>query len=151
MEPSDILTMIMSGAVAFATFLLWRATKQLSVTTKEIGKLTIMPKITIVNHNKVGDDEIHEHFEFSLKNDGVGNAFEIQIETFHKGGSTVHPTIHMIGVNAADRVTDNSVDKSDKTVRYKISYRDIADNSYTRHLLYDLEDHTTKILKIIKF
>ena len=111
--------------------------------TKEIGKLAIMPHVTVVGHNKIGDDEAHDHYEFSLKNNGKDNAFDIKIEIFHKGGSTVPKTILMIGAAAADRVIDKSIDKDTKLVNYKISYKDVADNTYTKELSYDIQSGTS--------
>ena len=140
MSEADIATWVLTGAVAVATFLVYRATKQVATTTKEIGKLAIMPRVTIIGHNKIGTDETHDHYEFSLKNNGKENAFDVQIEILHKGGSTVPKTISVIGAAAADRVIDKSIDKDARSVNYKISYRDIADNPYTREYSYNIKE-----------
>ena len=138
-----VFLVVSTTAVAFATFLVCRATKKVAEATKEIGKLAIMPHVTVVGHNKIGDDEAHDHYEFSLKNNGKDNAFDIKIEIFHKGGSTVPKTILMIGAAAADRVIDKSIDKDTKLVNYKISYKDVADNTYTKELSYDIQSGTS--------
>jgi hypothetical protein len=139
-----IFLVISTSAVAFATFLVWKATKKMVKVTKEIASLPIMPRLSIVGHNKIGQDDQHDHYQFSFKNLGVGNAFDIQIESFHKEGSRGYPIVSDVGINAATSINNMSVDKNAKKVRFKISYRDYADNLYIRDFFYDFETGTDR-------
>ena len=139
-----ILLVISTSAVAFATFLVWKATQKMVNVTKETTKLPIMPRMVIVGHNKIGQDDVHDHYGFSFKNLGVGNAFDIQIESFHKGGSTGFPMVATVGINAATSIIDNNVDKNAKKVRFKVNYYDYADNKYERDFFYDFETGTER-------
>ena len=122
------------------TYLVYKATKGVAKATKEIGKLSMMPRVIIIDHNKLGDDQEHDHYEFILRNNGKDNAFEVQIEIFHKNGSTVPQIIPMIAVNGGDRVTNKSVSKGAISINYKINYRDYADNLYTKEYSYNFKD-----------
>ncbi len=139
-----IFLVISTSAVAFATFLVWKATKKIVKVTKELAKLPIMPRLLIVAHSKTGQDDRHDHYDFSFKNHGVGDAFDIQIESFHKEGSTVYQMVPVVGINAATRITNNSVDKDAKKVRFKISYCDYADNPYSREFFYEFDTGTDR-------
>lgn len=137
------LLAISTIAVAIATFLVWRATSKVADVTKETTKLTIMPRISVIGHGKAGSDNDHDHYQFILRNEGVGNAFDVKIEISHNGGKTVFPILKTFPVNAGHHINDNSIDKDAKEAEFKISYKDHADNKYERKFTYSLENDST--------
>lgn len=136
----QIFTVASTIAVAIATFLVWKATSKVADATKETTKLTIMPRISVINHSKQESDNEHDHYTFIFRNEGVGNAFDVKIEIKHKNGKSVFPVLNTFPVNAGHRVEDNSVDKDANEVEFKISYKDHADNQYLREFTYSLEN-----------
>lgn len=139
----DIPTWILTGAIALTTFFVYRATKAMAKTAKEVGAYSIRPRISIAGCVKIGNDNDHDFYEFSFLNNGVGNAFDLQITISHKGGSTTFPITRSLGINASPpRATDKSIDKDTTEVKLKISYRDIADNPYTQEFSYNLKENS---------
>lgn len=128
---------ISTSAVAFATFLVWKATKKMVDATKETMKLTIMPRISIISHNKINSDDKHDHYEFILRNEGVGDAFDVKVQTFHKERN---PTFSLgtVPVQSGARFSNKQVDRDATVIKYKISYSDTADNPYIKEFSYDL-------------
>ena len=100
MAELDFFTWILTGALVFVTVLVWRATSHVAKATEKVAevsrettKIPIMPRISIINHNKLGEDEEYDHYEFILRNDGVGDSFDLKIEHDRKAGSIAFPII----------------------------------------------------------
>jgi len=157
MVDNEILLTVLTGwvaiatiALAVATIFVYRATKatakataEVAKTSKEVGAYTIRPRISVVGHEKIGSDEQHDFYEFRFVNSGVGNAFDLQIMILHKEGFTISPITLSLGINASPpRVIDKSIDKDATEVKFKISYRDIADNPYVQEFVYRFDTGT---------
>jgi hypothetical protein len=129
---------ISTSAVAFATFLVWKATKKMVAATKETMKLTIMPRVSIISHSILNSYENSIEYEFSLKNDGVADSFDVQVQVFLKTRSPTF-TIGDIPVKAASRFVLKNEDKGETIIKYKISCSDTADNRYVKEFSYDIQ------------
>lgn len=141
MAEYDIPTLILTGAVALTTFFVYRATKAIAKATTEVGAYSIRPRISVVGHTKIGSDDKHNFYEFRFLNNGVGNAFDLSISIFHTNGATLSPITSSLGINASPpRVIDKTIDKDTKGVKFKISYRDLADHPYVQEFYYSLDD-----------
>ena len=153
----DIPTWILTGALVGVTVLVWkatshvaRATEKVAEVTKETVRLTIMPKISVINHNKIDTDGDHDHYEFILRNDGVGDAFDLEITTLHKDSSDIFPIIRTLAAKGGSRFTNKNVDKDASVVNFRFSYRDYADNPYIKEFSYNIKEKSGYDIHIIK-
>ena len=149
MTETEIVLSVLTAALVGVTVLVWRATvkvanatEKVAEVTRETTKLGMMPRMSILFHTKLEGDTEHDHYEFTLKNEGVGDCFDLQFEIFNKTGSTVVPTIHSVGINATTRIIDRNVDRGAQTVKIKLNYRDYAENQYSKEILYDLRSNS---------
>jgi hypothetical protein len=147
MSEADIPTWILTAALVGVTLLVWRSTNKVAKATDKVAdatasvaKIQIIPKISIISHNKVGSDDEHDHFEFILRNEGVGSAFNLIIEIFDKKGSTVLLPIQTLTVASGHRFTYNNVDKNAQMIRGKMKYTDYANNQYEKEFAYSIKD-----------
>ncbi len=145
MVESDIPLWILTAALAGVTLLVWRATmkvaeatKQVAVATKEMTRTTVKPRPTIIHHQKKGEDAEHHHYQFIIKNLGIGDAFDVDIEVLDKSGSSHNPTIPRLKRNQSMAFNANNVHRSKDPITIKISYKDVMDYQYSETIEYDI-------------
>lgn len=141
----NLPTWILTGALVIVTILVWLATKKVAVATsqvanatKEMSKTTIKPRPTIIYHKQIGEDQEHHHYQFFVKNFGLGDALNVIIETVDKKGSAIQPTIPRLRSNQIITFKATNVERSKDPVTIKIKYNDVMDNPYTEQIDYDI-------------
>lgn len=139
----SIFVGISSGAVAFATFLLWKATKKIANATnatndmaREVGTYSIIPRFELIHHERKQQDGYHQ-YAVKIINNGKDTAYNVKIETNSNNlSSTAHvpfnlPVRYQIWIA-------ESVKPDEKIIHFKIDFEDVAGNHHTRKLDYEI-------------
>lgn len=140
---TDILIGIATGAVALATFLLWRATVNVANAThattniaKEVATYSIIPRFEVVNHEREQQEGYHQ-YSFKLINNGKDTAYNVTVETkSNEKSSTVHVPFNI--TNREQIHLSHSVHPNEKVVNFKITFEDVAGNIHTKNISYEL-------------
>jgi hypothetical protein len=145
MTEFDVILSIFTAALVGVTVLVWRATvnvanatKQVAVVTKETSKITIRPRPTIIHHQKAGEDQEHHHYNFIIKNQGLGDAFDVRIETIDKKGSQLQVPIPRLRREQSIGFKATNIERSKNPVKMKITYKDVMNNPYSDEFDYDI-------------
>jgi len=153
MEPIEILTLMLTGAVAVSTFLVWRATRGVALATqnvaeateatkqtmKEVGSYSIMPHLSIESIGVKEKEQTYDVFEFKIANDGNGDAFNMRMEiSSDEISTTVIPPFNLPRGNPIFK--RHSVKKESKLIHFKIIFEDLAGNPHERIIDVSLTD-----------
>lgn len=143
-ELTDISIIISTCAVAVFTFFLWRstnkvaeATKAVKEATREVASYTIMPHFSIYEYRLEKQGEEYDQFEFRIVNDGLGDAFNINLEIkSSEMSSSIWPTFKLS--KDYTHIVGDSVKKNSQNVNFKIKFEDVAGNRHERALSFKI-------------
>lgn len=144
-DGTNIMVAIATGAVAIATFLLWRSTNKVAEATKatnemakEVGTFSIIPRFELIHHEREQQDGYHQ-YAVKMINNGKDTAYKVVVETkSNEISSSVQPPFNL-PVDYQVWIF-HSVKPDEKTIHFKINFEDVAGNSHTRLLEYQITD-----------
>jgi len=149
MPEADIAIWVLTGALVGVTLLVWRATSNVAKATEKVAEATIQmsktsirPRPSIIYHKKVGEDDEHHHYQFIIRNQGLGDAFDVRIEIFDKKGSSCPVPIPRLRSNQRIGFKATNIERSKNPVKMKIKYKDLMDYPYSDEFEYDIGNDT---------
>ncbi|WP_100182533.1 hypothetical protein [Candidatus Nitrosotenuis aquarius] len=135
---SSFLVAIATVALYKATRNVVKATEQVSDATKEMSRTMIRPRPTTIHHSKIGEDDEHHHYQFIIKNFGIGDALNVKIEVLDKNGSAHQTPIPRLKKEQGMAFKATNIQKSKDPVTMKISYQDIMGFEYFETIEYNI-------------